>query len=75
MTQSKVLQNFIENTFVSVKSSSDASKTLAVTSPATGEVIAHVPLSSKDDVEEAVVSAKKAFETWRYSTIKNFEIK
>ncbi|MBB3110771.1 malonate-semialdehyde dehydrogenase (acetylating)/methylmalonate-semialdehyde dehydrogenase [Paenibacillus phyllosphaerae] len=36
-----------------------------VCNPATGEVIAQVPLSTKADVDEAVRSAAEAFGTWR----------
>lgn len=36
-----------------------------VFNPATGEVIARVPLSSGDDVDEAVAAAAKAFDSWR----------
>lgn len=35
-----------------------------VTNPATGEVIAHLPLSTADDVNDAIVSAQEAFVVW-----------
>jgi malonate-semialdehyde dehydrogenase (acetylating)/methylmalonate-semialdehyde dehydrogenase len=35
-----------------------------VYNPATEEVLAQVPLSSKEDVDSAVQTARKAFETW-----------
>lgn len=35
-----------------------------VPNPATGEIIATVPISSKKDVEQAVAVAKKAFKSW-----------
>ncbi|MFF2447408.1 NAD-dependent succinate-semialdehyde dehydrogenase [Neobacillus sp. NPDC058068] len=35
-----------------------------VTSPATGETIATVPRSSRDDVEEAVLAADRSFKEW-----------
>ncbi|KAJ3191402.1 hypothetical protein HK101_007814 [Irineochytrium annulatum] len=44
---------------------------IPVTSPATGEVIAYAPCSSKDDVNHAVASAKKAFHAWSNRTIKD----
>ena len=39
-----------------------------VVNPATGEVIARAPLSSAEDVDRAVAAARKAFETWQYTT-------
>jgi len=39
-----------------------------VLNPATGEVIAKAPLSSKGDVDNAVKAAKSAFETWGVTT-------
>jgi betaine-aldehyde dehydrogenase len=39
-----------------------------VINPATGEVIAEAPLSTKEDVGRAVAAAKKAFETWGVTT-------
>ncbi|MEX0377456.1 CoA-acylating methylmalonate-semialdehyde dehydrogenase [Bacillus sp. S4] len=36
-----------------------------VPNPATGEIIARVPLSTKEDVDRAVATAKEAFKTWR----------
>ncbi|HWW66550.1 MAG TPA: aldehyde dehydrogenase family protein, partial [Solirubrobacterales bacterium] len=35
-----------------------------VVNPATGEVIAEAPLSTKPDVDRAVAAAKKAFDGW-----------
>ena len=39
-----------------------------VFNPATGEVIAEAPLSTEKDVDRAVKAARKAFETWQYTT-------
>ncbi|MFC5449227.1 CoA-acylating methylmalonate-semialdehyde dehydrogenase [Paenibacillus aestuarii] len=36
-----------------------------VPNPATGEVIARVPLSSKEDLQAAVAAARSSFEAWR----------
>ncbi|MDM5453217.1 CoA-acylating methylmalonate-semialdehyde dehydrogenase [Peribacillus simplex] len=36
-----------------------------VPNPATGEVIARVPLSTKEDLDRAVTTANEAFKTWR----------
>ena len=43
-------------------------KTEDVVNPATGEVIAHSPLSTEEDVDRAVKAARGAFETWQYTT-------
>jgi betaine-aldehyde dehydrogenase len=39
-----------------------------VVNPATGEVFARAPLSTREDVDRAVAAARKAFETWQYTT-------
>ncbi|MGZ5375839.1 MAG: aldehyde dehydrogenase family protein, partial [Solirubrobacterales bacterium] len=39
-----------------------------ILNPATGEVIAHAPLSTEKDVDKAVKAARKAFETWQNTT-------
>src|SRR5688500_12950420 len=39
-----------------------------VVNPATGDVIARAPLSTKKDVDAAVGAAKEAFETWGTTT-------
>lgn len=57
----KVLRNYINGEWV--ESLSD--KSLEVRNPATAEVIARVPLSSAEEVEKAVQSAKNAFQEWR----------
>ncbi len=38
---------------------------LPVDNPATGEVIAEVPMATQDEVEAAIASAKKAFASWK----------
>src|SRR5512132_3454143 len=43
-------------------------KTEDVLNPATGEVIAHSPVSTEEDVDRAVKAARGAFETWQYTT-------
>lgn len=58
MTQT--LSNWIDGNWVS----SSGSKTEAVFNPATEEVLAYVPLSTKEDVNRAVQEAKEAFKTW-----------
>ncbi len=37
--------------------------------PSVGEVYAHIPNSGKEDVEKAVLAAKKAFKTWSVTSI------
>ncbi|KIL41997.1 methylmalonate-semialdehyde dehydrogenase [Gordoniibacillus kamchatkensis] len=54
------LKNFIGGAWVE----SSAAKTEPVPNPATGEVMAHVPLSTGDDVAQAVRAAQKAFREW-----------
>ncbi|KAJ3213579.1 hypothetical protein HDU67_002706 [Dinochytrium kinnereticum] len=72
----RLLENYIDNAHVATKSSdttvlTDTSRHIPVTSPATGEVIAYCPLSKKEDVDLAVASAAKAFETWSTRTVKD----
>ncbi|KAI8928610.1 Aldehyde/histidinol dehydrogenase [Entophlyctis helioformis] len=63
----KTLCNWVDNT----PAASATTHTLPVTSPATGAVIAHVPVSLPADVEAAVASASKAFESWSARTVKD----
>src|SRR5207302_2407349 len=44
---------------------STAAEALDVTNPATGEVLAHVPLSSAADLDAAVQAAREALPAWR----------
>ncbi|WP_404332865.1 CoA-acylating methylmalonate-semialdehyde dehydrogenase [Mesobacillus maritimus] len=59
-TSTKLLKNYINGQWVEAKTD----RYQAVPNPATGKTIAEVPISSKEDVEDAVQSAKKAFQTW-----------
>jgi len=63
MTQTKVqiLQNYIGGEWIDA----NTTKTEIVYNPATGEELAHVPISTKEDVDAAVKSAAIAFETWK----------
>ena len=56
------LQNFINGEFV------DAPEVEDVINPSTGEVIAQAPVSSAEDIDEAVKAARKAFESWGSTT-------
>ena len=63
MTKTK-LQNFIDGE--SLDAAGGASE--EVTNPATGEVIAEMPLSSEEDVNRAVSAARRAFPGWAATT-------
>ncbi len=58
------LKNFIDGAQVDPAEG----QTEDVINPATGEVIAEAPLSTKEDVDRAVAAAKQAFETWGATT-------
>src|SRR5699024_7832666 len=55
------LQNFIGGKWVDTQST----QTEDVYNPATGEVIAQVPISTTEELDEAVQIAKNAFQTWK----------
>lgn len=58
-----IKQNFINNTWVSAKSE----KKIDIINPANEEVIARIPISSSEDINNAVIAAKEAFQNkeWR----------
>src|ERR1700730_14363189 len=56
----RMLQNFIGGQWVNASTE----RTDTVVNPATGEAIAHVPMSTKEDVDRATVAAKAAFKEW-----------
>jgi betaine-aldehyde dehydrogenase len=58
------LQNMIGGEFVAAAEG----KTEEVVNPANGEVIAHAPLSTEEDVDRAVKAARNAFESWSVTT-------
>jgi malonate-semialdehyde dehydrogenase (acetylating)/methylmalonate-semialdehyde dehydrogenase len=60
-TQAEILRNFVGGRWVE----SRAREFLDVYNPARGEVIARTPLSTGEDLDAAVASAKKAFPGWR----------
>jgi malonate-semialdehyde dehydrogenase (acetylating)/methylmalonate-semialdehyde dehydrogenase len=60
-TAVEVVKNYVNGKWVEAKSD----KTEPVYNPATGEVIAHVPISSQEDVEYAVEVAEEAFASWK----------
>ncbi|MDF0726683.1 CoA-acylating methylmalonate-semialdehyde dehydrogenase [Cytobacillus sp. S13-E01] len=59
-TTTKKLLNYINGEWVESLSTSY----IEVPNPATGEVLAEVPLSSKEDVELAINNAAEVFKTW-----------
>lgn len=61
MIQEGQLLNYINGTWQRSRSGA----TLDVQNPATGEIIAHVPLSTRAEVDEAVRMAQAAFTDWR----------
>jgi len=69
MTDAKaqIIRNFINGEYVAVKDNTGA---VPVTNPATGEVIAKVPLSSTEEINQAVQFAKVAQEKWSAQTVK-----
>ena len=56
-----MLHNYIGGTWETAR----ATESIAVINPATGEVLAQVPLSSRDDVANAVKAAAGALPAWR----------
>ena len=60
-TDTRLLSNYIGGHWVA----STASEELDVTNPATGEILARVPLSGAADVDAAVQAARAAFPEWR----------
>ncbi|WP_285891390.1 CoA-acylating methylmalonate-semialdehyde dehydrogenase [Paenibacillus pasadenensis] len=59
------LKNFIGGQWVD----SVSGQYEAVFNPATGETIAQVPLSSKEDVDAAVQNSKQAFQSWSRTAV------
>lgn len=64
-TTVQTLKNFVGGQWIDATSG----KTDIVPNPATGEVLAHVPLSSREDVAHAVNVAKEAFKTWSKTAV------
>lgn len=60
-TQIKTLKNYVGGVWVEAKSN----KTEPVYNPATGEIIANVPISNGEDLNHAVEVASEAFKTWK----------
>jgi malonate-semialdehyde dehydrogenase (acetylating)/methylmalonate-semialdehyde dehydrogenase len=58
------LRNYIGGRWTEIRSD----RVLDVDDPASGEVIAHVPCSTKTQVDEAILAASEAFDSWRRAT-------
>ena len=63
-TETQTARNFIDGEFVDPI----GGQTEPVLNPATGEVIAHAPLSTAEDVDRAVDAAHRAFPAWSATT-------
>jgi len=61
----KHLKNYIGGEWIDSKSD----KTELVVNPATGQAIAEIPLSTKEDVDHAVAVAGAAFKTWSQTPV------
>src|SRR5688572_10161611 len=61
MAEPRVLKNFVGGEWVA----SSGATLLDVRNPATGEILARVPLSTAADVDAAVRAAQRAFPAWR----------
>ncbi|MCM3585348.1 CoA-acylating methylmalonate-semialdehyde dehydrogenase [Mesobacillus maritimus] len=61
MAEARILKNFINGEWVESKTT----KYEDIINPATKEVVARVPISTKEEVDYAVEVAAKAFETWK----------
>ncbi|NBJ69892.1 MULTISPECIES: CoA-acylating methylmalonate-semialdehyde dehydrogenase [Clostridia] len=63
----KVMKNYIGNKWVT----STGTERQDIPNPATGEIIAQVVLSTKEDVDQAVAAAKVAYEEWANVPVPN----
>src|SRR5699024_10630643 len=61
MTQVETLKNYINGDWVASKSK----ETEPVYNPATGEVMAHVPISTQEDADQAVEFANEPIKVWK----------
>jgi malonate-semialdehyde dehydrogenase (acetylating) / methylmalonate-semialdehyde dehydrogenase len=62
LTATRLLENYIGGEWISARDPTDV---LDVTNPATGEVLARVPLSGAGDLDDAVRAARDALPEWR----------
>lgn len=61
VTQAERVKNYVNGAWVESSSGRDEE----VYNPATGEVIAYVPISSKEELSAAVEAAAVAFQAWK----------
>src|SRR6266567_355251 len=61
MIQQRQLLNFINGAWQRAR----GSEKLEVENPATGETLARVPMTARDDVDDAIRAAQAAFPGWR----------
>jgi malonate-semialdehyde dehydrogenase (acetylating) / methylmalonate-semialdehyde dehydrogenase len=61
-TATRLLDNYIAGRWVAAAAATDV---LDVTNPASGEVLARVPLSGRADLDDAVRAAREALSEWR----------
>ncbi|WP_201318242.1 CoA-acylating methylmalonate-semialdehyde dehydrogenase [Paenibacillus sp. EPM92] len=59
------VKNFIDGAWVD----SSSSRYDEVPNPATGEIIASVPISTRRELDAAVAAAKKAFQSWKQTAV------
>ena len=59
--ETRTIRNYVGGSWVEP----EADERLDVTNPATGETLAHVPMSGSKDVDRAVAAAREAFPGWR----------
>ena len=62
VTVTRLLDNYIDGEWTPARAATDV---LDVTRPATGEVLARVPLSGASDLDDAVRAARNALPEWR----------
>ncbi len=63
-TSARMLKNYVNGQWVEA-----GSARMEVRNPANGQLLAHVPLSNRDDVERAVAAARAAFPAWRATPV------
>jgi malonate-semialdehyde dehydrogenase (acetylating)/methylmalonate-semialdehyde dehydrogenase len=61
----ETLKNFIGGQWVSAQTE----RSIDVPNPATGETLAYVPLSTREDLDKAVEAAKEAFKIWSKTAV------
>jgi malonate-semialdehyde dehydrogenase (acetylating) / methylmalonate-semialdehyde dehydrogenase len=59
--ETQTVKNFIGGKWIA----SSSERKEVVPNPATGEVLAYVPISNREDLDHAVTVAKEAFQTWK----------